>query len=258
MAKKEQADRTLLLELLNQWSLRHGLGEDPYLNSLIKTVENRLSVDVLGTLDPEKYLPRPKSEAGSGYIKTSKYLAILRNVLVFAPVAITWKAVSEATTAFSRFVSDQKLAPVNFLEFWQNGYGVLGDFWKIGNIAQIDFLLILFIIIATLASTLLLNYGRSRDVKVQKVFDQEREVVIFEIKTFLYSPSTESKEAIDETLRVALRNLTAAAQSISVAAEKLERSIARQAKSIAEGQEVSREIKTFQRRILSILKRSSE
>lgn len=256
MARKEQSDKTLLLELLNQWSLRHKLGFDPYLNSIIKTVENNLPLDMWTSLDPEKYLPRPISEVGSGYIKASRYLAIARNIFVFIPVALTWKAVSEATTAFSQFVSEQSVAPVNFLEFWQNGYGVLGDFWKIGNVAEIDFLLIVFIILATLFSTILLNYGRGRDAKVQKVYDQEREVVIFEIKSYLYSPSIESKGAIDETLRTALRNLTAAAQSISTAAEKLEKSMVKQAKSILESESVTREVKSFQKSILKVLKRN--
>ena len=258
MARNAETDKTLLLDLLNQWSLRHDLGFDPYLNSIIKTVENDLPLDVWNSLDPEKYLPRPASEVGNSFIRTSRILAILRNVLVFVPVALTWKAVSEATTAFSTFVSEQSVAPVNFLEFWQNGYGVLSDFWKIGNVAQIDFLLIVFIIIATLISTILLNYGRNLDSKTQKVYDQEREVVIFEIKSFLHSPSIESKGAIDETLRAVLRNLTAAAQSISIAAEKLEKSMVRQAKSIVESQEVAREVKTFQKKILGVLKRNSQ
>ena len=257
MARKDQSDKTLLLELLNQWSLRHKLGFDPYLNSIIKTIENDLPLDVWSTLDPEKYLPRPTSEVGSGFIRSSRYLAIIRNIFVFVPVALTWKAVSEATTAFSKFVSEQSVAPVNFLEFWQNGYGVLGDFWKIGNVAHIDFLLIVFIILATLLSTIFLNYGRSRDAKVQKVYDQEREVVIFEIKSYLYSPSIESKSAVDDSLRSALRNLTAAAQSISAAAEKLEKSMVKQAKNILESETVAREVKGFQKKILNVLKKNS-
>ena len=257
MARKEQTDKTLLLELLDKWSLRHNLDYDPYLNSIIKTIENDLPLDVWTSLDPENYLPRPTSEVGSGLIKTSRYLAIIRNIFVFIPVALTWKAVSEATTAFSKFISEQSVAPVNFLEFWQNGYGILNDFWKIGNVAQIDFLLIIFIILSTFVSTILLNYGRSRDAKVQKIYDQEREVVIFEIQSYLYSPSVESKGAIDESLRAAIRNLTAAAQSISVAAEKLEKSMVKQAKTILESESVTREVKGFQKKILNVLKKNA-
>ena len=258
MARNKESDKALLLELLDKWSLRHNLKNDPYLNSIMKSIEKNLPLDVWNSLDPEKYLPRPTSEVGRGVIQSARYLAIARNIFVFVPVALTWKAVSEATTAFSKFVSEQSVAPVNFLEFWQNGYGVLGDFWKIGNVAQIDFLLVVGIILATLVSTLLMNYGRSRDSKVQKVYDQEREVVIFEIKSYLYSPSIESKGAIDETLRSALRNLTSAAQSISTAAEKLEKSLTKQVNTIRENETVTREVKSFQKLILKAIKRNSE
>ena len=249
-------DKSLLLDLLRQWSRKHNLGGDPYLNSIIKTVENNLPLRIWTELDAEEHLPRPQSEVGAPYIKTARYLAIFRNVLVFVPVAITWKAVSEATQAFARFVSSQNMAPVNFLEFWQNGYGELSNFWKIGNVAELDFILIILIILSTLISTILLNYGRERDAKVQVVYDQEREVVIFEIKSFLHAPITSTPEAIDKTLRTALQNLTASAHSISVAADKLEKSLVKQSKTLQESQQIAREAKGFQSRIIKAIKRT--
>lgn len=253
---KARSEKGLLLELLNQWGLKHDLQGDPYLNSIARTIESDGPLDVWTKLDPEIHLPRPLSKVGELFIRTSRYLAILRNVTVFVPVALTWKAVSEATRAFSEFVSSQNVAPVNFLEFWQNGYGVLSDKWKISTIAELDFLIIIFIILATLFSTILLNYGRSKDAKVQRLYDQEREVVIFEIKSFLYAPDITSKEAINDSLRAAIRNLSFAAQSISDAAAKLEKSMAKQSKALSESQQVAREVKNFQSKILRILKKN--
>ena len=258
MASHNPAEKKLLLDLLDQWSLRHSLDGDPYLNSIRKTVANDAPLDVWTELDPESHLPRPMSEEGDLFIRSARYLAIFRNVLVFVPVALTWKAVSEATTAFAEFIGAQSAAPVNFLEFWQNGYGILNDKWRIGTVAEIDFYLIVLIIIATLLSTILLNYGRARDARIQKLFDQEREVVIFEIKSYLFSSTGTSKEAVDNSLRKSLSNLNAAAQAISNAAQRLEKSMINQTKLIAENQKVAKEVKTFQSRILKVLKRDSE
>jgi hypothetical protein len=255
LAVEKREDKSLLVDLLRQWSLKHKLGGDPYLNSIIKTVENDLPLHVWTELEAEEHLPRPKSEVGTPYIKASRYLAIVRNVLVFVPVAITWKAVSEATQAFARFVASQNMAPVNFLEFWQNGYGELSNFWKIGNVAEIDFYLIIMIIATTLLSTILLNYGRERDEKVQRIFDQEREVVIFEIKSFLHAPAMTSVTAIDKSLRDALRNLNAAANSIATAASKLEKSLIKQERTLAENQSMYKEVKGFQGKILKAIKK---
>lgn len=258
MAKKsvDNQNKTLLLELLSQWSIKHNLSEDPYLNAMKKTIENGLPLGVLNELDVEKHLPRPKSLKGSKLIKTAKNLAILRNILVFVPVAITWKAISEATKAFARFVSSQNVAPVNFLEFWQNGYGELYSFWKIGNVADVDYLLILTIITSTLLSTLLLNLGKNLDYKTQLLYDQEREIVIFEIKNVLFSPSTTTPEAIDKTLKKSLQDLSAAANAISVAASKLEKSMLKQNKDLEENQKIAREVKSFQSKIIKAIKSS--
>ena len=258
MTTHNPAEKKLLLDLLDQWSMRHSLQEDPYLNSIRKTVANDAPLDVWTELDPQDHLPRPLSEEGSIYIRVARYLAIFRNVLVFAPVALTWKAVSEATTAFASFIGSQSAAPVNFLEFWQNGYGILNSRWRIGTVAEIDFLLIVVIIISTLLSTILLNYGRARDSRIQKLYDQEREVVIFEIKSYLFSSMGTSIEAVDSSLRKSLQNLNAAAQTIANAAKKLEQSMISHSKVITESQKVSKEVNTFQSRILKVLKKDSQ
>lgn len=257
MSSRAGTDKKLLLDLLNQWSIRHDLSSDPYLNSIAKTVASDAPLDLWSELDPEVHLPRPMSQEGASYIRASRIIAIFRNALVFIPVALTWKAVSEATTAFSEFVGTNNATPVNFLEFWQNGFGVLSPRWKIGTIAEIDFWLIIAIVIATVLTSLLSQYGRNRDARVQIELDKEREVVVFEIKSYLFTPNSTSITAIDSSLRKALRNLNAAAQSISTAAARLEKSLTTQSRSIVESQAVARETKNFQKLILKTLKKNS-
>ncbi len=258
MKREKGAEKKLLLDLLNQWSIRHDLAGDPYLNSIVRTIENEGSLALWSELDPEVHLPRPISNEGTPFIRAARIVAILRNALVFLPVALTWKAVSEATSAFSEFVRLNNAAPVNFLEFWQNGYGVLDSKWKIAAIAEIDFWIIILIIIMTLFATFSISYGQDRDLRAQEELDKERQVVVFEIKSFLLTPDISSPSAVDESLRSSLRNLNAAAQSIASAAAKLERSLMGQNKNIVENQEVSREFKSFQKKILKVMKQSEK
>lgn len=258
MKRNRGEEKKLLLELLNQWAVRHDLGGDPYLNSITRTIQNEGSLALWSDLDPEIHLPRPLSTDGKPYIRIARIVAIIRNSLVFVPVALTWKAVSEATSAFSEFVRLNNAAPVNFLEFWQNGYGILDSKWRIATVAEVDFWIIVAIILMTLFASLTITHGQDLDAKVQEELDKERQVVVFEIKSYLLTPDVSSPAAVDDSLRSSLRNLNAAAQSIASAATKLERSILGQNKSIVENEKLSREFKSFQKKIVKVMKKSEK
>lgn len=257
MKQVKGADGKPLLELLAQWSSRHDLQGDPYLNSITQAIAANNSLELYSTLDPQTHLPRPLSKVGRSFIRTARTVAITRNSLVFLPVAFTWKAVSESTRAFSEFLAINSAAPVNFLEFWQNGYGILDPKWRIATVAEIDFWIIIAIILMTLFASLAVFYGQDLDNRNQEELDKEREVVVFALKSYLYTPDVSSPAAMDESLRNSLRNLNAVTQSLSSAAFKLERSIMGQKRKVEENLEISKEFMTFQKRILKIVKDSA-
>lgn len=254
MAKNRSVPKKILLSRLEQWATKNQLQEDPYLSSIRVAISNSSALDFWSSLDPDEHLPRPQSTKGDLQIKLAKYSAILRNVTVFLPVGLTWKAISEATTTFAQFTSANAAAPVNFLEFWQNGYGLLDPKWRIGNVAEIDFWIIVAVIVLTIASTTLLNLGRSKDEKEQLVLDRERSVIALELKSYFSTPRTVSKKGVDESLSMALRNLTSATEAISVAAMNLRNSL----KSAPEIQEIQSEVTSFHRRLGSILRSNKE
>lgn len=257
MKQVKGADGKPLLELLAQWSSRHDLQGDPYLNSITQAIAANNSLELYSTLDPQTHLPRPLSKVGRSFIRTARTVAITRNSLVFLPVAFTWKAVSESTRAFSEFLAINSAAPVNFLEFWQNGYGILDPKWRIATVAEIDFWIIIAIILMTLFASLAVFYGQDLDNRNQEELDKEREAIVFALKSYLYTPDVSSPAAMDESLRNSLRNLNAVTQSLSSAAFKLERSIMGQKRKVEESLEISKEFMTFQKRILKIVKDSA-
>lgn len=257
MKQVKGADGKPLLELLAQWSSRHDLQGDPYLNSITQAIAANNSLELYSTLDPQTHLPRPLSKVGRSFIRTARTVAITRNSLVFLPVAFTWKAVSESTRAFSEFLAINSAAPVNFLEFWQNGYGILDPKWRIATVAEIDFWIIIAIILMTLFASLAVSYGQDLDNRNQEELDKEREAIVFALKSYLYTPDVSSPAAMDESLRNSLRNLNAVTQSLSSAAFKLERSIMGQKRKVEESLEISKEFMTFQKRILKIVKDSA-
>jgi hypothetical protein len=250
------AEKNLLISRLNQWAVKHSLLEDPYLVSVTRAIENNDSLDFWASLDPSSRLPRPLSKVGELLITWARYIAIVRNVLVFVPVAVTWKAIAEATSSFSEFINSNTATPVNFLEFWQNGYGLLDPIYRIGTIAEIDFWIIILVITSTLVSTTLLNVGRARDSREQIDLDSERELISFEIHKFLSVPEKVNKAFTEQTLNLAIRNLTSATESIAAAAKRFEKVVDRASAENASSQAISREARNFQKNILKAIKKN--
>jgi len=139
---------------------------------------------------------------------------------------------------------------VNFLEFWQNGYGFLDAKWRIGTVAELDFWIIIGIVALTLLSTLLLNYGRNIQAKEQTVLNRERQVIALELKSYFAAPRKVSNKDIDANLSRALRNLTSATEAISIAALNLQNAT----RVEPELKEIQAEVSTFYNRLGAILK----
>lgn len=254
MAKSKAIPKKILLSRLEQWSSKNGVVDDPYLASITHAISTSSSLDFWSSLNPDEYLPRPETKSGSTQIKLAKYSAIVRNVTVFLPVGITWKAISEATTTFAQFTATNAAAPVNFLEFWQNGYGFLDPNWRIGHVAELDFWIIIAVIALTIFSTTFLNIGRTLAGKEQEILDKERKVLALELKSYFSAPRSVSKKGVDESLANALRNLTSATEAIALAAANLRSSVRMQ----PELQEIQSEVTSFHQRLGSILRGNKE
>lgn len=256
--KDSQAEKNLLISRLDQWAIKHSLLEDPYLVSVTRAIESNDSLEFWANLDPKDRLPRPLSKVGEQLIRFARYLAISRNILVFLPVAITWKAIAEATSAFSEFINNNQAAPVNFLDFWQNGYGILDPVYRVATIAEIDFWIIILVILTTIASTVILNIGRARDAKEQIVLDNERELISFEIQKFLSLPKSVSKGFTEQTLNLAIRNLSLAAESITTASKRFEKIVERANAENQEFRSISSQARSFQKSIIKAISKNQQ
>lgn len=143
-------------------------------------------------------LPEPKSNLGNSIITIGKWIAILRNAIIFAPVALTWKAVSEATESFAIYAEENKNIPVNFLAFWQNGYGYLDDFWKIGHVAELDFQLILLVIFLTLISVFTIQFGQFKKNHAIENLRDSRHNLAFRLNNLVGSRAIMNNSQINE------------------------------------------------------------
>lgn len=210
-----------LSESVEEWAELRDVGDDPYLQSLLGALESERDLDVLEKLDPLEYLPKPSAPQGDRRLIFSNFLTVIRNVLVFVPVAITWKAVAEATDAFGRFTEENSSTTVNFLQFWQNGYDYLDPFWGIANIAQIDFIVILAIIALTLFIGYLVNSAQQVKFMNAQAIDQERAILSLDIRRVLHPYRVIDPNQMSSETGRAIQDLSRVAQDIAEIASTL-------------------------------------
>ena len=144
-SEKKIPPHLILVNSLQSWATLYNVQNDPYVSGLTSAISARKNLPMWASLDPLEYLPHAHINTHKRLHFVSLILSIVRNSLVFLPVALTWFAISEATKAFALYTSDNSLSVVNFLDFWENGYGVLASRWALSNVATLDFQIILLI-----------------------------------------------------------------------------------------------------------------
>lgn len=217
-------DIAQMVSRVSSWASANevSVAEDPYLNGLITAASRRDDLTMWASLDPMKHLPVAGKGSGSNQLwkRISSLFFVLRNVLVFVPVALTWLAISNAVDGFGDYT--QRLdagQEANFLQFWQQA----DPWWRIGHVAFLDFLLISAIV----ALTLLQSACSARAEKLARNFaakrERERTELGFTILSALQGKRQASPESIAESLAEALNDLTQAARDVNEVAARLER-----------------------------------
>ena len=203
-----------LAQRVEQWALINGLRSEFEVSTLIEDLRQQRFLNFWASQDTETLLPKPKLAAVERLRVLQQRLLFLRNVIVFLPVTITWIAISEASSSFSSFIAENEAIVVNFLEFWQGGYGDLNPFWKLSSIALIDFFILAVIILLTIGAQLLKLKSESL-VKKQDPFPlEERFILLQEIKEFLSQQESLTPVTVNRQLATSLRNLSRSTENL--------------------------------------------
>lgn len=214
-----------LAQRLFVWARTNNLMSDPYVSRLGVALEKRKNLAMWAEMSPIELLPHAIIHTGKSLRTLNRYLTIARNTLVFTPVALTWIAVSKATTAFSEYTAKNSVAVVNFLEFWQNGYGVLAKEWTIGRVAMIDFLLIMLIIALTIVTAYLNKQGEDSHARGIKIADEERVALAIDIHAYLFDKRSVTNVTMNQSLAKAIQDLVNAADSLDTSSNILEKNV---------------------------------
>ena len=224
MARVKKPELNLILaDKLFSWAEKYDVADDGYVRGLYEALTSRKNLQVWASLNPIEYLPMPELKAGLSMAKWTRFITVLRNVLVFLPVALTWAAVGQATTAFSTYLKENGSDIVNFLDFWQNGYGILGEEWRIANVALLDFYIIMVVIVLTLLASVFSRRVSEMQITSEKETDRERILLSVEIASYLFDKQKVTNVTMNISLSRALDKLLNATDAIEATAKALEK-----------------------------------
>ncbi len=213
----------ILAERLEAWAKKYSQLEDSYVSGLLAALRDNKNLHVWATLNPMDYLPIVEGSSGAKLIARTRLIIVLRNVLVFAPVALTWLAVGEATKGFALYVNENATGVVNFLDFWENGYGILADEWRISHVAVLDFQIILAVIVLTLAASVLGQRGSKMQNKAVIEADRDRNTIAVEIASFLHEKQRISTVTMNQSLAGAISKLVSATNALESTSKNIQK-----------------------------------
>ena len=110
------------------------------------------SCDVYQMIEPESVIKRYKDQHVTNIFHS--WLEWGRNILIFAPLVVTWLGVSQAVDRYNQYINnnpDQSIQPLLLL--WQRGFGdTLPGILKLSSLAFIDFILLMTVLLLTVAA----------------------------------------------------------------------------------------------------------
>ena len=229
MAREPKPQPNLILaDSVEAWGNKYGQSEDGYISGLIAALRENKNLHVWATFDPVDYLPIPMLANGSKLARRVRLITVLRNVLVFAPVALTWIAVGEATKGFQEYIQTNTTGVANFLDFWQNGYDILPPEFRISEVALVDAIIILAVIALTLFASILGGKAEKQTSGGEAFADRERTALAIEIGLYMYDKQKPTASVINSSvansvarLRTSTTALESSAKSLATTAKNL-------------------------------------
>lgn len=210
---------------LREWGENYGLDDDPYLEGLSVALDEGKDLAIWASNDVMTLMPEPHIDSTEGPIYS--LMVLVRNVLVFVPVALTWLAVGKATTGFSAYTARSSAASVvNFLQFWQNGYGVLGKVWTLSHVAEDDFYIIATVILLTFVTPFMNRAAVRKAESFENEAMRERLGLVIEVESFLFDKRAITPMTMNAALTNAIESITSAASDLrSASSDRAGRSI---------------------------------
>jgi hypothetical protein len=225
------------LKDLERWAADESAEDDKAVQRLVRAIKSRQNLTMWANKDIDTFLPEPKPRELAYLTVTAQTIFVIRNVLVFVPIYLTWSAIGAASTAFSAF-SDIVPAgtEVNFLRYWQTGgeglipnaivptEALVPDRERLSAVAALVAIIIFTVIALTLVASVVQFVNIWQERPRMRAAEQRRIEVVLALESALHGYRQATPTSISETLAESLSALLQAAHQLGATAQQLERS----------------------------------
>jgi hypothetical protein len=215
--------RDALIESLEIWAIKNQSLDHPYVSGLRSALMENSKLDYWAKYSAAKELPEVKSDQLEKLISRAKKVEQFRNVMIFSPIAFTWASIAVAATSYATFTNNNFSVNLNFLDFWENGYGTLPAIWKLSNVAIVDFLLILSIIFASIVANRLENKIDDSESKLMGSTEIERTDLAYKVDLFLFDYLKPSPIILNRTVQNSIRALSRISKELLSSSKKMDK-----------------------------------
>lgn len=246
MAKRRKSTQSeQVIQSIRKWMELSESRNDPNLIKLIQDIEADQNLKIWAEMNLETIITIPDSGRFLRQLRRINTLTNLRNILVFSPVALTWASISVVTDAFAEYEKENPNAIVNFLQFWQQGFGYLSDFWILSSVAIFDAALVLIVIVLTYLIGLLTQKNIEIE-RLKAIKNQEFRIqTIFEIQNYLFMYKFPTQAQINRNILSSSKTLEKGLGTLNRLIKKLEKDIARYPNSNT----LAKEVKTLNKNL---------
>lgn len=245
MPNRSRKEHEVLAEKISLWAIENQQSDSRHIQDLLKDINSTSNWNYWSSLEANDLLPKLSSLNSKRLRDRYQKFLFFRNLLVFLPVTITWIAISEASSKFSEFTAANEGSVVNFLQFWQDGYGYLLSVWRLSSVALIDFLILALIMVLTI----ILQLVSSQAEKLESIENERdylsRGVLIREIFDFFSRNQKITGLNFDKTLANSLRDLSKSTRNLEQITKELNKSV----KGFPTYLKILREIKTLNQEV---------
>lgn len=225
------------LKELERWAADEGAEGDRAVARLVRAIKSRQNLAMWANKDIDTFLPEPRPRSLRSLTASAQIIFVFRNLLVFVPILLTWRAIGAASVAFAEFSAAVPVGvDVNFLRFWQTGGeglipgatlppdAIVPQSERLSQVAAFVALIIGAVIFLTLVASVMQAINDIQEGNRIREAEQRRTEVVLLLESALHGYRQATPTSISETLAESLSALLQAAHQLGATAQQLERS----------------------------------
>lgn len=225
------------LKELERWAADEGAEGDRAVARLVRAIQSRQNLAMWANKDIDTFLPEPRPRNLRILTATAQIIFVVRNLLVFVPILLTWRAIGAASVAFAEFsVAVPVGVDVNFLRFWQSGgeglipgatlppEAVVPPSERLSQVAAFVAIIIGVVILLSLVASIMQAFNDYQEGNRIREAEQRRTEIVLLLESALHGYRQATPTSISETLAESLSALLQAAHQLGATAKQLEHS----------------------------------